>query len=142
MVVPAMAERCPTARLLGPGLLPAYRILINRQGLATVVPAREGRVFGLLWEIAPADERALDWFEGVERRLYRKRECDVTAKGATCRALLYEATERRAGAPRVGYLEEIIAAATACGLPEPYLAELRRLQGASGSHPAHSQGCG
>lgn len=127
MVVTAMAERCPTARLLGPALLPGHRFLINRHGLATVVPASESQVHGLLWEIAPADERALDWFEGVERRLYLKQQRKVSANGMAHSALLYEAVDRRAGPPRPGYLEEIIAAATACGLPQPYLAELRAL---------------
>lgn len=124
---PAMAARCPGARLVGPARLPGYRFVVNAQGLATVVPERDGSVQGVLWCIGARDEHALDRFEGVAARLYRKAQLTVHGPQDRPRAaLVYLASDARPGAPRPGYLERVVAAAEAQGLDPGYIAELRR----------------
>jgi gamma-glutamylcyclotransferase (GGCT)/AIG2-like uncharacterized protein YtfP len=85
---------------------------INRFGTATIVLDRPMRVYGALWMITPADEMALDEFEGVEFGLYQKRELDVlTQCGKRVAALAYVSSESRPGRSRARYLTEIITAA-------------------------------
>lgn len=46
-------------------------------------------------------------------------------KGGSVTALIYIATNQRAGRPRPGYLESIVAAATHDGLPQEHVNFLR-----------------
>lgn len=65
-----MARRCPTAKVFGTALLNGYRMLFRGNGwggVATVERDAESSVPVLLWEIQPADEAALDRYEGATR---------------------------------------------------------------------------
>ena len=133
-----MAGRCPDAREDGVVELAGWRFVINRRGVAAIVPDPAARVFGLIWRLASACEAALDRHEGVAKGVYRKEELE--AGGAP--ALVYLAADTAPGAPREGYLERILRAAEARGLDAAYRAELSRwaypsnvaLAGADGSH--------
>lgn len=62
-----MADRCPTAKVVGASELMDYRLLFrgaHAGAVATVEPYKGGSVPVLVWEIAPADEAALDRYEG------------------------------------------------------------------------------
>lgn len=124
--VASMAERCPGAKLAGPAELPAHRFTINRLGLATVVPAPDYRVLGVMWYLTPSDEDSLDEFEGVGVRLYLKEHVRLCVAGSMTDALIYRAVESRGGSPRPGYLDLILAAARAHGFAADYIAELDR----------------
>ncbi len=121
-----MASRAPQSRLIGPARLPRHRFIIMAEGYASVVRDPRQTVHGVLWDLALADLRPLDRFEGVDRGLYAKiNQPVVTADGAK-RALVYVAASAVPGRPRPGYLEGILAAAQAHGFPKPYLDELLR----------------
>ena len=120
----SMAARCPGARLIGPAELGGYRFAINRLGLATVVPRSRCRVLGVVWSLTQRDEDNLDTFEGVPDRLYVKERVRLRLEEKTTSALIYRALESRPGAPRPGYLEQILTAARALGLSDDYIAEL------------------
>lgn len=130
----AMAERCPSARLIGPAVLDGWRIALEAAGHATIVAATAARppakVFGVLWSILPADERALDAFEGVADGMYAKSKLRVRRLpgGPTMPALAYVAAEAPGASPRLPYLDAVIAAARARGLPATHLASLDRLR--------------
>ena len=86
-----MASRCPTARVAGASLLTGHRLLFRgaRAGaVATVEPFEEGSVPVLVWEITPADEAALDRYEGFPF-LYRKERMRVKLNGKTVTAMIY-----------------------------------------------------
>jgi cation transport regulator ChaC len=121
---------CPRARLAGPGMLAGYRFRITRYGMATVVPDARARTYGVVWEIARRDERMIDRFEGVREHFYRKRLLPVHLHAeegeAAVPCLVYVAAHFEAGRPREGYMERVLSAARRHGLPDPYLAELRR----------------
>ncbi|MGH7700028.1 MAG: gamma-glutamylcyclotransferase family protein [Gemmatimonadales bacterium] len=121
-----MAVRCPGAAVVDRAVLGGHRFVINRRGVATVVPDAAAAVHGVLWTIGPEDERALDRYEGVAEGLYRRERCRVTAGGRPVDALVYVAAEVAAGVPRAGYLELIVQAAEAHGLPAEYVRELGR----------------
>ncbi|MBV8664121.1 MAG: gamma-glutamylcyclotransferase, partial [Hyphomicrobiales bacterium] len=68
----AMASRCPRSRPLGLARLMRHRLAIMREGWLTATRDANGTVEGVLWDIALADMRALDRYEGVGEGLYVK----------------------------------------------------------------------
>lgn len=86
-----MAERCPTAKVLGGATLDGYRLLFRGGGIgavATVEKKKDGSVPVLLWQITPRDEAALDRYEGYPR-LYRKETVNVQINGDWVEAMVY-----------------------------------------------------
>ncbi len=121
----AMAARCPRSVLIGPGRLNRHRFIIMREGYASVLRDPRACVWGVLWDLALADVPALDRYEGVAAGLYIKAYQPVTAPGGVKRALIYFGGSSATGSPRPGYLEDVLAAASAAQLPGDYIAELR-----------------
>jgi gamma-glutamylcyclotransferase (GGCT)/AIG2-like uncharacterized protein YtfP len=121
-----MAERCRHAVLVGLGTLPDHRFIINQRGVASVVPGPGAKVHGLLWSLTVQDEEMLDQYEGVPKGFYRKVLLGIerSSRASPSRALVYVASDQKAGTPREGYLEQVLAAAQALGLPAEYIAEL------------------
>ena len=58
----SMAMRCPKARSLGAAVLPHYAF--EFKSFATVTPKMDAETHGVLWEITPECEKALDRLEG------------------------------------------------------------------------------
>jgi gamma-glutamylcyclotransferase (GGCT)/AIG2-like uncharacterized protein YtfP len=86
-----MANRCPTARVAGATEMKDYRLLFrgaHAGAVATVEPFKGGSVPVLAWEITPADEAALDRYEGFPF-LYRKEKVKVRLDGKTVTAMVY-----------------------------------------------------
>jgi uncharacterized protein len=121
-----MRERCPAAEPGPVVALEGWRFIINRRGVATLLPCPGSRIWGLVWHLTPACEASLDCYEGVATGHYRKVE--VEADGGP--ALLYLAAEAGPGFPRPGYLERILAAAAARMLDTAYAAEAATWAGA------------
>ena len=62
-----MAYRCPAAQPAETVCsLSGWRFIINRRGVATILPAPAFRVLGLIWHLTPDCEAALDEYEGVD----------------------------------------------------------------------------
>jgi len=124
----AMAARCPGARRLGMAVLPEHTFRIAAEGYGTAMPSAGRAIPGVLWELTPQDERALDQFERVPEGLYRQEGARVEAEdGRQIEVMLYRAADSSPGSPTPGYLEGIIATAESLGLPEEYVESLRRL---------------
>ena len=121
-----MAIRCPGAERVGIAVLPDHRVLINAQGVGTVIPAKGKSVFGLLWRLSDQNVEALDAYEGVASGDYQREQVTVDVDGAQIDALVYVAANVAPGKPRAGYLEVVLKAAAEVGLPESYLAELSK----------------
>lgn len=124
-----MAEHCPGARRIGLAVLPDHEFRIAREGYGNAAPAPGQEMPGVLWDLTPGDEAALDGFEGVPQGLYRKERATVRASdGGVVPAMLYRPTDAAPGVPRPGYLERIIEVAGELGFPAGYLESLRRLR--------------
>ena len=122
IVAQQMTHRCPAARAVGPARLDGWRFRIMHRGFATILPDPAAHVLGLIWELTPACEVALDRYEGVHRGLYAKRQIEIGGDDA----LVYVASEIEPGVPKPGYLEAIIAAAEGHRFAPDYVtAELR-----------------
>lgn len=121
-----MASRCPGSQLAGRAQLAAHSFVINERGVASVAPVEGCVTQGLLWTLTPADEQALDRFEGVAKGLYLKQAVVVHSYDSSeaVQALIYVASNNRPGIPQPGYLEKIISAACERGFPPEYVAEL------------------
>lgn len=106
-----MAYRCPTAKVLGTSEMKGWRLLFRgaREGaVATVEPYKGGSVPVLVWEITPADEAALDRYEGWPF-LYRKEAVKVKLNGKTVKAMVYIMNEGRPlGQPSCYYYSTIL----------------------------------
>jgi hypothetical protein len=125
-IVPAqMAKRCPGSTSLGGAELPDHRFRIGRRGYGTVEPEPGAVVHGLLWDLRPEDEAALDVYEGVRHGLYRKVKRTVRLAGEAREAYVYVAADAEPGKAVAGYVERIVAAAEAHGFPAVYVEELR-----------------
>jgi len=128
-----MGAFCPGHRVLGTAELRDHRLAFSRRsvrtgsGVADVVPANGRSVWGVLYELDDDGLAALDRKEGngwaYERAQVAVRtaayERAVTA--VTYRVCKPEASEVT---PSQQYVEELVAAARARGLPAAYVAEL------------------
>lgn len=86
-----MADRCPTAKVVGAAILKGRRLLFRgyRGGaVATVEAHKGGGVPVLVWEITPDDEAALDRYEGWPF-LYRKETVRIQLNGKRTSAMVY-----------------------------------------------------
>lgn len=119
-----MAFRCPDAKVVEPVVLENYELLFRGNGggcgVATISPKEGSRVHGLLWNITPRDERALDYYEGYPH-LYDKEDITVRLQnGKSITVMAYVMTrekERSPTEPTVGYYEGIREGFQQNGLP-------------------------
>lgn len=113
-----MAERCPTAKIVGASTLTDQRLLFrgpNGGAVATVENSKGGSVPVLLWEITEADEAALDRYEGWPI-LYRKEKIKLRYAGKTVEAMIYIMNEGRPlGQPGIYYYSVILGGYNAAG---------------------------
>lgn len=95
--LPQMANRCPTAKVVGVAAMKDWRLLFRGPhggAVATVEHYKGGSVPVLVWEITAADEAALDRYEGWPF-LYRKETVKVKLNGKTVKAMVYIMNEGR-----------------------------------------------
>jgi gamma-glutamylcyclotransferase (GGCT)/AIG2-like uncharacterized protein YtfP len=120
-----MECRCRRPVFIGTATTPDHRFWITIDGVATILKVSGSTVYGVLWAVYPDDEAELDAYEGVPQKFYTKQRTEVVRRdGQMQSAIVYIATERRKGRPRVGYLETIISAAREFGFPDRYVEEL------------------
>ncbi len=106
----------------------------GERGVANVVPRRGEHVWGVLWRISAEQARHLDRTEGVDRGFYRRVEVGVQtgeggAGGELVRAFTYHSQRGRDGRkPSRRYMGLLLAGARQHGLPEPWVANLRRFE--------------
>ena len=106
-----MANRCHTAKVVGNSKINGYRLLFrgaHAGAVATIEPFKGESVPVLAWEITPADEAALDRYEGWPF-LYRKETIKVRLNGKTVQAMVYIMNEGRPlGQPSCYYYSTIL----------------------------------
>jgi gamma-glutamylcyclotransferase (GGCT)/AIG2-like uncharacterized protein YtfP len=86
-----MADRCPTARVLGASMMKDWRLLFKGEhegAVATLEPCAGAIVPVLVWEISSADEASLDRYEGWPY-FYRKETVAVKLDGKPVSAMAY-----------------------------------------------------
>jgi len=116
----AMADKCPTARLVGESEIKDHRLVYrgaNAQAVANVEPHKGGTVPVLLWEVTPTDEATLDLYHGS---LYRKEQIKVKSDGRTVNAMVYimDADGQPLAQPSAYYYTTIFNGYTEAGFDE------------------------
>ena len=78
-----MRIRCPSARIIGTSVLEDYELLFkgSKTGSYLTVEKKPGSSVPVgVWEVTPADEKALDRYEGFPN-FYYKKELTLPIKG-------------------------------------------------------------
>lgn len=120
-----MRKHAPSAEPVGVASLPNHCFLITADGYASVAPSPAQTVYGVLWRLKPRDRVTLDLWENLAGGMYRAKSLPVRRPGSLRPALVYAARPRRAGRPKAGYMELVLAAARAWNLPPDYVASLQ-----------------
>ena len=114
-----MAMRCPTARLLGTGLVENYELQFKGMphgSFATIGPKKGASVPVGVWEITPRDEIALDVYEGYPRH-YFKKNLTVAMEGQEVTAMAYIMNlQMNFGIPTQRYYNTVLEGYEQCGL--------------------------
>ena len=121
-----MARRCPQSRKIGLAVLPGYRWIITSRGYANVVASADELVEGVLFEISPSDEAALDRFEGVHTGMYGKVDLPVRCGEREQVALVYVDSITAEGPPKPEYIGRINAGLADANLSPAYVARYVR----------------
>jgi gamma-glutamylcyclotransferase (GGCT)/AIG2-like uncharacterized protein YtfP len=126
-----MLRRAPHSPLRGTGWLMGWRLTFGGEdlswegALATVVEDPLGQVYVALYDVSPADEQALDDWEGGRIGLYRKVRVRVQTLEGEVVAWVYVLDGYEGGLPTARYLGQLADAAEAAGAPDDYLLGLR-----------------
>ena len=111
-----MATRCPTATYVGNCTLHDYSLIFR--GVADVIETPRAEVVCAMWEIMPADERALDRFEGFPTH-YTKRYARIQFRGKSQLVMFYIMAGDRTDVhePPRSYEQTLREGYRACGMP-------------------------
>jgi hypothetical protein len=83
-----MAKRCPDAEPLGRMRLANWRLVFR--GVADVIQEPGAVCYGGVWRITPRCEYALDLYEGIKSRMYRKEYIQIKpGKHGETRMMVY-----------------------------------------------------
>ena len=113
-----MAKRCPTAKLLGASVLRNHRLTFrgtHAAAVANIEPEKVRSVPVLVWDITPADEAALDQYEGFPH-LYEKQQFRLRLDGKVVDCMAYVMRgDRPFGKPSAFYYSAVLEGYNAAG---------------------------
>ena len=137
-----MQRRCPEARFKCVAALREHRLAFTRTserwqggGVADVAPDSGKVVWGVVYEVSPADLDSLDRFEGFQEGRaandYTRGRIQVLDRGRATRPLeawIYRAVPQEGRfAPSAAYRDTIVAGAKHWKLPELYVEDLEKI---------------
>ena len=118
-------ELCPDPRFVMTARYLSKRFIVNDEGVATLVPRRGFKVWGVVWEVSEVAQTALDIALGLPGH------CDrfgSFARGAAGELILSEyygsLNNRTLGSATPDYLGQILDATRQWGFPQVYLDEI------------------
>ena len=119
MNVSQMAQRCPTAKVVGHMLLKGHQLMFyggEHNAVATIEPCSDGKVPVTVWNITPEDEASLDRYEGYPH-LYRKEYMIISVDGKSAYAMVYIMNTENCsyGYPSQSYYDTILAGYESAG---------------------------
>lgn len=99
-----LKRHAPRAKALGLARLPGHKLVFKQ--FADVIKDPKGAVTGVLYELTPACELALDRYEDVPT-LYRKATVTVETEGGTVEAMVYVMNGGEKAPPALEYFNVI-----------------------------------
>jgi len=130
-----ISERCPEPEFVTLAHYEGRRFIVNSDGIATIVPRKDFKVFGVVWCVHEIGLAALDIHAGVPHDHDRYGCFARSASGQLCVTEFYATRNRTEGLADPSYLSPIIAAARHWRLPDAYIEEM-----ASWARPASTNG--
>ncbi len=129
-----MQNRCPDSHPLSPAWLPNHRLAFTRYssawqcGVADIVATPNSQVWGLLYQISPADLKNLDHYEGYPNAYTRLQTNIHTKEAIRPDVWVYTVCEKGEFiTPKAVYLDIIKKAATTYSYPDHYRDFLARI---------------
>jgi len=125
-----MLLRAPHSPHRGTGWLRGWRLTFGGEeigwegAVATLAEDEFHSVFVSIYDLTPADESALDEWEGVTTDLYRKIRVRVETLDGSPLCYVYVLNSFEGGLPSQRYLDIMINAAREAGAPEDYISTL------------------
>ena len=116
MVQEQMAYRCPDARLIGMGYLPAARLEFYLHATVERSQIKGAHVPVAVWEISEADEQRLDRYEGYPSYYIKEERAVRTADGSEIKGMIYLMKQVRKEPPSIFYYNGIFHAYSELGL--------------------------
>ncbi len=126
-----MGARAPHSPFFGNGWVLGWRLTFGGEdiswegALCTVVEDPGFQVFVGLYDVTPADEAAMDKWEGLAIGLFHKIRVRVQTLDGEVLAWIYVLDAYEGGLPTARYLGMLADAAEAGGAPDDYVEELR-----------------
>ncbi|KAK6501484.1 hypothetical protein TWF481_009322 [Arthrobotrys musiformis] len=84
-----MSRRCPSSVFTSVARLPNYRWIISERGYANIVRSPGDEVWGMLYDLPPADEASLDRYEGVPVAYVKEMMTVELVDGGSAEVLVY-----------------------------------------------------
>lgn len=128
-----MKRRCPHAEVVGIGKISNYSFAITgfsrrwNGGVATIIPAKNQVVWGVVYALDDHCLARLDRFEGVFRKRYARQRMYCTLRNGRKKMVsIYVREPRRFRHSSWAYQRVILEAAHAAGLPNGYIQDLKQ----------------
>lgn len=121
-----MDYRCPDSFVYDKVEIPDYKFVLDRAGVATIIPSKGHKVEALLWVVHILDVETLDMYEGVRFGCYEKTSMEIEIDSVTLSVLVYFSLRdlTKAGY-RSDYMDGIIKAAEEAKFSKEYIEELK-----------------
>jgi cation transport regulator ChaC len=134
-----MRQRCSSARFLFKAKLPNFRLAFTRFsrtngcGAADILPEGCEAVWGVVYHIKDEQRGALEKAEGVPVGAYKPFTADVHPDGDRAQRIkaatyVVVTKENPCPKPSPAYKEHLVNGAIQWGLPEDYIARLRKIE--------------
>ena len=143
-------ESCPSAAFVAIARLAGFRLAFTRHstrwggGVADIIEAPGGEVWGAVWRIPVEERAALDRQEGLHLDPPHYRHIEVTVMtpaGDTLDCLAYQVAAHEAAhiAPSPAYLGTMLRGAAEVGLPAEYVAGMEAAAGGANDLDANER---
>ena len=120
-----MQHRCPTAKLVGSGVLHDYALQFKGQAhcaFATIAPQKGATTPVAVWEIQKRDEEHLDAYEGYPTHYFKENVSVEMNDGKTVEGMVYIMNQRMTfGLPSTHYYRTVLEGYRDCRLDPSHL---------------------
>ncbi len=125
-----MLRKCPNAIKVCRAMLTGYDFAINSNGRPTILSAYHKMLYGILWQLTPSDEKALDLYEGAKRDgVSTKEHVHVTdVFGVASKPFCYIDKKAEPGVGDSDTFKKIIQSLNGIDAPESYLQHVKSWQ--------------
>jgi len=113
------------------GILEGYRLTFDSRGKADIIEDKNGKVFGVVYELTEEQLNKLDIFEGIRNNIYKRHPVKVKVNNITIDAITYiRVIKTPFSPPDKNYLNKIIGGLQQHGYNSNIIEEAKRIASA------------